>query len=407
MTQVQRAVARQMVLGILEGLATVLAILLVPLRLIRQLMVPELRSVWTGSPIITIAVNARAERMLGCDARSIVTQTYFLTQAFDHDLSSWARNPVARILLPYAVFIWASMFVDRLHFFCDRGLLPVTRAFHIRPVELLVYRVLGIQVFLWTYGADVRTRQATLDLGEPNCCTDCDRVGVACICDDVLQRHQFRKLARWTTAVFSMGDMTTYTPGSRNDLFFWPLDLDADSGRRYAPAYPDAERTRNLRIVHAPNHRVFKGTKYLESAIQELQDEGEPVELVLVEGVPNREAIEIYRSADIIFDQCLIGFHGYLALEAMALGKPVMCYIRERSWLLEPEQCPIVNVHATTLKEDIRRVIRERMNLAAMGRQGRRYIEAHFSVPAFSRRLESAYRKLNIDPVRRQSVWYR
>lgn len=375
-----------------------LALLLAPLRWLRRTGARRLRSVWTGSPIITIGVNARAERMLGCLASSIVTHTYYVTQAFDCDLSRWRRLPLVGWLVPYAFFVWACVMVDRLHFFCDQGILPPVRHLLFRILELRVYRLLGLQVFLWTYGADVRTREATRALGEPNCCTDCTQVGSACICDDLLQQHHYRMLSRHATAVFSMGDMARYTPGSRNDLFFWPLDLEVRGGTRYAPAYPDGDARRPLRIVHAPNHRAFKGTKYLEAAVGELRAEGEAVELVLVEGVPNEEALRLYRSADVVFDQCMVGFHGYFALEAMALGKPVMCFIRDRTLLLDPERCPIVNVHMRTLKEDIRRLARARADLPRLGREGRAYIEEHFSIAAFSSRLERAYRALGIEP---------
>lgn len=380
------------------ALAAALGVLFLPIRLARRAASRRVRSVWTGTPIITIAVNARAERLLGCDASSIVTHTYHLTRAFDRDLSGWRKTPLIGWLVPYGLFVWACVAADRLHFFCDRGILPPTRRLVFRPLELRIYRLLGIQVFLWTYGADVRARGATQQMGEPNCCTDCDQVGIACICDDLLQRSQHRTLAKWSTAVFSMGDMTAYTPGSRNDLFYWPIDLEADGGARYAPAYPEGDVRRPLRIVHAPNHRVFKGTRYLEAAVAALRDEGEAIELVLVEGMSNDEALRVYRSADVVFDQCLVGFHGYFALEAMALGKPVMCFIRQRSYLLAPDECPIMNVHVKTLTEDIRRVIRARSDLPVIGRRGRAYVEQHFSAEAFARRLEGAYRSLGIEP---------
>jgi hypothetical protein len=177
---------------------------------------------------------------------------------------------------------------------------------------------------------------------------------------------------------------------------FWPLDLNSDGGSRFAPAYPAAATGRPLRIVHAANHRMFKGTRYLETAVRELRQEGEDIELVLVEGVPNSKALELYRSGDVIFDQCLIGFHGYFALEAMALGKPVLCYIRKREYLLAPDECPIVNVCAATLKDDLRRVIQQRERLNEIGRAGRAYVEKHFTPEAFARRLERAYRELGV-----------
>jgi len=195
--------------------------------------------------------------------------------------------------------------------------------------------------------------------------------------------------------------MIEYVPGSNNSLFFWPVDLAADGGRKYRAALPIFNGPRTVRIVHAPNHRMFKGTRFLEQAVAELEREGEPVELVLVERVPNRKAVEIYRSADIIFDQCLTGFHGYFALEGMALGKPVMCFIRKPAeYLLHPEECPIINTHPATLKEDIRRLVRDPAQLTAAGEQGRRYVEKYFTLEAFAGRLDQVYRELGVAPCR-------
>src|SRR5207248_1810563 len=140
--------------------------------------------------------------------------------------------------------------------------------------------------------------------------------------------RRYAVVRKYATGVFSMGDMIHYTPGSRNDLFFWPVDLGAEGGAKYDPRYPDPAGTAPVRVVHAPNHQGFKGTSYLAAAVRRLRDRGVPVELRLVERVPNREAIETYRGADVVFDQCLIGYHGYFAVEGMALGKPTVVFLR-------------------------------------------------------------------------------
>jgi glycosyltransferase involved in cell wall biosynthesis len=383
--------------SVLMGLA--LAVVLIgalPAKLARSLRFRR-RSLWTGTPIITMAVNARAERTLGTRALSLVTSTYRLTSAFDVDLSGLRGLRWIGRAVPFAVFAWAALWVDRIHFYCDRGLLPSQGAFDFNPLELQVYRLLGIDVFLWAYGADVRSRQKTMTFGEPNCCTDCTQVGVACICDDSVAARHMARLRRLSRAIFSMGDMIEYTPGSRNDLFYWPVDLESDGGNKYRPRFPDSQEGYALRVVHAPNHRMFKGTRFLERAVAELREEGVAIELVLVESLPNDEALEVYRSADLIFDQCLVGFHGYFALEGMALGKPVMCFIREPArYLLAAEECPLVNTHVMTLKSDLRALARDRARLQVLGRQGRSYIEKHFTPEAFARRLRRAYEELGV-----------
>lgn len=353
---------------------------------------PVRRSLWAGTPIINMAVNARAERRLGVDARSLVYETYFVTRAFDINLRPIMRVPVLRAVVPYAVLLWAVLRFDRFHFYLDRGLLPPEARFTIDRAELALLRRLGKQVFLWAYGADVRTTAATRALGEPNCCTACPAPGSACVCEDDRQQRAFGQARALVTAVFSMGDMTHYTPGSMNDLYYWPVDLDAEEGARYRPSFPDPAADRPLRIVHAPNHRAFKGTEHLLAAVERMKEAGCAVDLVLVERVPNREALELYRSADVIFDQCLIGFHGYFANEAMALGKPVLCFIRDpERYLLAPAECPIVNIRPDTIAPTLLRLAGDRALLHDLGRRGRAYIERYHSPAAFAQRLAAAY----------------
>jgi len=354
------------------------------------------RSLWAGTPILTLPIKAKAERLLGVQADSLVFETYYITSEFGYDLSRWNRGPVIwrRMLLPLLVLLWASLRYQRFHYFCSRGLLP-GEAFAVRPDELAYLSALGKQIFFYTYGADVRTRGRTLAMGEPNCCTDCPEPGRFCVCDDeyAAKLHAIRQ--KYATATFAVGDMVYYTPGSRNELFFWPIDLAKEDGKRYEPRYPDPNGTGPVRIVHAPNHQGFKGTKHLIAAVDRLRERGVDVELQLVERVPNREALEMYRAADIVFDQCMIGYHGYFALEAMAMGKPVVVFIRDpKTELLAADGCPFVNVRPETVEEVLFRLIRDRARLNELGRRGRLYIERHYTLEALATRMQKVYEEL-------------
>ena len=367
------------------------------LRVLRGTLKPVERSLWAGTPIITLEVCARAERLRGTEADSLVFHTYFTTAEFTFNLSSWNRGPALwkNVFLPFAVLMWACVRYQRFHFFFDCGILP-TRDFRFNQAELQLLRLLGKEIYFYAYGADVRTRNRTEALGVPNCCTECPNPGKACVCDDRTGVEWIRQLTQLATATFSMGDMIHYTPGSRNDLFYWPIDLDCEEGTRYTPRYPDADSDRPIRIVHAPNHRGFKGTHFLLEAVARLQGDGLPIELILVEGVPNRQALDIYRTADIIFDQCLVGFHGYFALEALAMGKPVMVFIRDPDgYLANARECPFVNTSVEKLESDIKMLTRNRHLLHELGERGRRYIEDHHSMGAFAKRLEKVYEEIH------------
>ncbi len=347
------------------------------------------RSLWMGAPIITMATNARAERLLGVRADSLVYETYYITDRFTYNLSHWMKVPMLRSLVPYAVLVWACARYQRFHFYCDRGILQPMRRFEFNPAELQLLHSLGKEVFFWTYGADVRTRERTVALGEPNCCTHCQAVGEACVCDERAAGRNLARIRRCAAGIFAMGDMIEYVPGSRNDLFFWPVDLGEHSGRKYAPQYPKPHDG-PMRIVHASNHRHYKGTDYLIRAVDELRREGCDVELVLVERVPNDKALEVYRTADVIFDQCLVGSFGFFAIEAMALGKPVMCFIRRPdAYLLDADECPIIRTEVSRLKRDILELSRRRDRLGEIGRKSRRYVEKHFTLEAFAGRLRA------------------
>jgi len=378
--------------------ACALALILLPFRLLRRTISSQIFSLWTGTPIITMASNCRAERMLGVRARSLVFNSYYITDAFDYNFSRIGAIPVLGRFFTVLVFLWACVAADRLHFYCDRGILPSRGAFTFDFRELQLYKWLGIDVFLWAYGADVRNRETARAMGEPNPCTDCDAPGRYCLCDPKAAANNMRRLASMSRAIFAgMGEMFGYTPGSIDDLYYWPIDLEAERGERYRPAYTAADPGRPLRIVHASNHRMFKGTRHLIAAVKQLRAEGEPVELVLVEQVTNEKALELYRSADLIFDQCLMGSHGFFALEGMALGKPVMCFIRHpERYLLRPDECPVINTHPATLKDDIRALIRRKEEMPEIGRRGRRYVEKYFSLPAFAERLAGAYKRLGV-----------
>src|SRR5262249_29211436 len=85
---------------------------------------------------------------------------------------------------------------------------------------------------------------------------------------------------------------------------------------------PPSDAARPL-VVHAPSNRAKKGTAHVIEACAQL-----PVELEIVEGLPHDEARERYACADIVVDQLNAGWHGVFALEAMALGKPVVSHLK-------------------------------------------------------------------------------
>jgi glycosyltransferase involved in cell wall biosynthesis len=355
----------------------------------RRLARGQPRAMWGVTPIVTLPLKARANGLLGIRAESVVWTTYVITQDFNWNLR-WLAAIVQRLnpdlLMAFGRIVLALSLLryDIYHLFNDRGLMWPTRHLGLEPDELDVLRLAGKRSYVFVYGADIRTREATLALGRWNFCTDCPEPGRFCICDDVRGAHQIAETAARVNAIVAMGDMVAYAPTARN-LHYWPIDTDALAMLER----PGSDGP--LVVAHAPNHTHFKGTSYLELAIARLVEEGLDIVLSRVSGVPNTEVMRLFAEADVVADQFIGGAYGYTALEAMARGKPVLCYIRSLDMVMAAKECPILQARPETVYDVLKWCLANRDRLGAIGRQGRAYVEKHHSLQAVSGRFAALY----------------
>jgi glycosyltransferase involved in cell wall biosynthesis len=155
---------------------------------------------------------------------------------------------------------------------------------------------------------------------------------------------------------------------------------------------PPSDNPRPL-VVHAPSNREKKGTRYVVEACAQL-----PVELDIVEGVPHEQARERYARGDIVVDQLNAGWHGVFALEAMALGKPVVAHLKpdviERSAESFGVRIPIVSATKETLVETLRPLVEDASRRRELGGQGRAYVEQVHEPGRVADRLLGVYAQL-------------
>lgn len=342
--------------------------------------------IWGPTPIINIATNAAADRLRGFQSDTLVYRPYYVTKEFTYNLERWWKHKPLALLLPWGVFLWAVLRYDIFQLYFDGGFLNRTIG---KRLEFPLLRLLGKKLIVSAYGADVRTESKTRALGVYNCCVDCTQRLVACICDEERAERNLAHVHRYADVTLSMGDMVEYTPGSRNDMFYWAVDL------KKWPYVGVSLTSRPVRIVHAPNHPQFKGSRFLFECIRELQAEGYPIELDVVTGMSNIEAMEVYKRADIVADQFLIGWHGNFAVEAMALGKPVVAYIRKPDvYLPKGIRCPIVSANPDVLKQTLVSLIENPKLRRDLGAQGRQYVEEVFALERVGERMADLYGQL-------------
>jgi glycosyltransferase involved in cell wall biosynthesis len=156
---------------------------------------------------------------------------------------------------------------------------------------------------------------------------------------------------------------------------------------------PPADRARPL-IVHAPSSRRRKGTEHVLAAC-----EGLDADLELVEGLHHEEARERYRAADIVVDQLNAGWYGLFAVEAMALGKPVVTFLHDEAVRRTEDafgvRVPIVNASKETLRERLAQLVAGGPpEWRRIGAESRAYVEQVHDLERVADRLLALYARI-------------
>lgn len=175
-----------------------------------------------------------------------------------------------------------------------------------------------------------------------------------------------------------------------DNIHVLPIAFDTDTK---VPKYPDIQVSNPL-IIHAPTNPLFKGTKFIEEALEKLREEGVSFRYQRVEKMSNAEAVALYQEADIVIDQVLCGSYGMLAVESMSLGKPVIGFIRDDLLLKFPEIPPILSANPDEVYDVIKEVIQNPRLRVEAGQRGRAYVEKHHSTAVVTNQLTDIYKQL-------------
>jgi hypothetical protein len=344
-----------------------------------------LRILWAPIPIVNIRYASRADRTQGFESTTLVYDVYSINSrdVFDHVIDL-ARKPLPlRILLPYGVSIWAALRFDVFCFYFDGGLLYATPWWR---TELALLRLAGRGIVVLPYGGDARLRSKTEEIQPWNVFSE-----IPPNYDDRREtdvREHLDAFARHAHVMLGCADLVEDLPRV-DGVYRFPFAPEGGSLRPVSQARPEVV------IVHAPNHRHYKGTGHLVRAVEQLRSDGLPVALDLIEGLPNDQALQRYAAADIVADQFLAGAYALFAIEGMALGKPVICYLNDRfrPWHPEWRECPIVCASPETLAEALRTLVRDAALRDELGRQGPPYVEKYHSPESVGRDLADFYRR--------------
>ena len=292
--------------------------------------------------------NVQALRRKGIDARLVVFERGTLHPEADLSLDRHGPLP-QKLVQQFAAFARLAPQTDIFHFYFGLTLIP-------KSLQFPLLRALGKKSVFHYLGSDIRGKTPSeLAFGKR---ADAEIIGSYAA-------------TRWVP------DAHVIPPG---------LDL-----RPFTPV-PPSDNPRPL-VVHAPSNREKKGTRFVIEACEQLD-----VELDIVEGVPHDVARERYARADIVVDQLNAGWHGVFALESMALGKPVVTYLKpevvERSERGFGIRVPVVPATAGTLVEALRPLVEQPALRREIGAASRAYVEQVHDIDRVTDRLVDLYRSL-------------
>jgi len=295
--------------------------------------------------------NVQALRRRGVDAKLVVFERYRLHPEADVDL----RRPagfLARQAVQWRALARLLPETDVFHFYFGLTLVP-------KSVQFPLLRALRKKWVFHYLGSDIRGKtREQLAYGKR---ADAEIVGSYAATEWVPEAE-------------------VIPPGIDLSLF------------RVEPVVSATNRRKPL-IVHAPSSRARKGTEHVVEACRGLD-----ADLEIVEGLHHDKARERYRAADIVVDQLNAGWHGMFAIEAMALGKPVVSYLREdvveRSAQGYGVRVPIVSATKDTLRERLRPLVESQDERRRIGAESRAYVERVHDIDRIAERLLDLYARL-------------
>jgi hypothetical protein len=330
---------------------------------------------------------AAAERELGLDSMVVTLHEPPFGYGVDRVLAPKGTPVAVREWRRWRAVLSACREADVVHFNFGSTLAPAGYGAEARTglarsafaayahateqLDLKVLRRLGRAVFVTFQGDDARPGG--------------DIVG------DDAKRRRIERFTRYADGLYVLNpDLLAHVPRAE---FLPYASVDP---HRWTPSPPAGDGP--LRLVHAPSDRARKGTESLIAAVERLRSDGLDVELELVEGRTKEEARRALTRADLVVDQLLVGWYGGVAVEAMALAKPVVARLDPNALAAVPpgmrEQLPVVTADQSTVELVLRELATTLRNaLGDLGLKGRDYVERWHDPLEIARRVVADYER--------------
>lgn len=352
---------------------------------------------------------AWGERQLGLDSRLI----YFSKSKFDfsrpEDIFFGENSPLFLLLIyKFLVLFYALFTKDIIHYNNGSTLFDPPKNIGQRDsgpkrllkkiynctlgqlhlLDLKLFKFFGKRLFITFQGSDARLYQYHIEhfsISHYHVLKDPSQE----LLKDKQKIHFINSISPYMTAMFAVNpDLLHTLPMNASFLPYSNVNI-----QDWRPRQPH----RKIRhIIHAPSNTEVKGTKIIEAAINRLISEGHNIQYTRIHGKKHDEMKQLLEEADIIVDQLLVGWYGGLAVEAMALGLPVVCYLREEDLSFLPTEmkldCPVIKADPDNIYEVLKHTISiKEESYLALQLKSRAYVEKWHDPIKIARHLQLLY----------------
>ena len=359
-------------------------------------------------------VLSKFERELGVDSISISEFQNLFAEQSDATLltnyNSLLANEISRLKFMFSTFLHKGVihlnngrfitpyFGDNIHprekaySFYTRKLIRLMSRLLI-VVESSMSRMRNNQkcIFLTFQGSDARETKCFMEKHQKSGLAD----EIVCRSGktNLSIRRKKRLLAGIADKIYSLNpDLLEVLP---KEAEFLPYLTEATLHTKIIPIKPKSEFV----IGHAPTHRITKGTDQIIGAVNRLRVTGYKVRLELIEGLEKAAALKKYQEIDLFIDQIVGGWYGVVSLEVMALGKPIICFVKGKGLRFVPLQMlrdlPIINADEITLEEKILEVMKmDSVQKGNLAERGIRFLQKWHDPRKIAERVVADYREV-------------
>lgn len=306
---------------------------------------------------------------------------------------------IPKIFKPfYHFFVLMRWFVKYKYFFFYGGisllaLLPkeISAILPSFRLDLFLAKIFNKKLIYLPSGCiDVDLKENISKYDDGNICCNCGWGKNAC--DDLRNKVKLDAIRKYFDLCIGFSDMIS-TQYKQYTMKYKAINLDVwkkniDISKEFL-----LPKTKNIRIMHSffsakrqQGGKNIKGSPFVVSAIDRLRKEGYDVEYFYATDVETKNMRYYQAQADIIVEQLIYGWWGSTGVETMALGKPVICYLRKDAkenffkYFPEYDSLPIIEANTKNIYEVLKKTVEDKEFRDKKAEQSREFAESFFDV---------------------------